>query len=47
MQVILNLRKDAKENKNYAMSDKIRDELKALNITIKDTKEGTEWTYEA
>lgn len=46
MQVILALRKDAKENKNYAMSDKIRDELKALNITIKDTKEGTEWTYE-
>ncbi|MFZ9848635.1 MAG: cysteine--tRNA ligase [Flavobacteriales bacterium] len=46
MQVILDLRKDAKENKNYAMSDKIRDELKALKITIKDTKEGAEWSYE-
>ena len=46
MQVILDLRKDAKENKNYAMSDKIRDELKALKITVKDTKEGAEWSYE-
>ncbi len=46
MEVILDLRKDAKQNKNYTMSDKIRDELKALNIVIKDTKEGTEWTYE-
>jgi cysteinyl-tRNA synthetase len=28
------------------MSDKIRDELKALKITVKDTKEGAEWSYE-
>jgi len=46
MQVILDLRKDAKENKNYAMSDKIRDELRLLKIIIKDTKEGAEWSYE-
>lgn len=47
MDVILELRKDAKTNKNYAMSDKIRDTLKELKITVKDTKDGAEWTYEA
>ncbi|MCX6182316.1 MAG: cysteine--tRNA ligase [Bacteroidetes bacterium] len=46
MDVILELRKDAKENKNYAMSDKIRDTLKDLKITVKDTKDGAEWNYE-
>ncbi len=46
MDVILELRKDAKTNKNYAMSDKIRDTLKELKITVKDTKDGAEWTYE-
>lgn len=46
MDVILELRKDAKSDKNYAMSDKIRDTLKDLKITVKDTKEGAEWNYE-
>ncbi|MFM7021592.1 MAG: cysteine--tRNA ligase [Flavobacteriales bacterium] len=46
MDIILELRKDAKLNKNYAMSDKIRDTLKELKIAVKDTKDGAEWTYE-
>ena len=33
----------AKENKDYALADKIRDELKEKNIELKDTKEGTTW----
>lgn len=44
MQVIIGLRKNAKENKNYTLSDKIRDELAALNIEIKDSKEGSSWS---
>ncbi len=43
MQVILDIRTDAKNKKDFATSDKIRDELLRHNITIKDTKEGTIW----
>ena len=34
-------RNEAKKNKDYATSDKIRDELKERGIIIKDTREGT------
>lgn len=40
---IIELRWDAKQNKNWEMSDKIRDRLKALGIEIKDGKDGTTW----
>jgi cysteinyl-tRNA synthetase len=43
MQVILDLRTNAKANKDYATSDRIRDALAALDIEIKDTKEGATW----
>ncbi|MFM7729108.1 MAG: DALR domain-containing protein, partial [Flavobacteriales bacterium] len=46
MEVILNLRNDAKANKDYATSDKLRDALAAIQVKIKDSKEGTTWTYE-
>lgn len=36
-------RKVARENKNWAESDRIRDELAAMNVMIKDSKEGTTW----
>ncbi|MGL4364351.1 MAG: cysteine--tRNA ligase [Bacteroidales bacterium] len=41
--LLLTLRLQAKENKNFELSDKIRNELAALNIQIKDTKNGFEW----
>ena len=44
MNVIIELRKDAKDNKNYELSDKIRDELGKLSIEIRDSKEGSSWT---
>ena len=46
MNVVLNLRSDAKTKKDFATSDKIRDELQKINITIKDTKEGAVWSNE-
>ena len=46
MQMVLEQRKAAKAAKDWATSDRIRDELKAIGIQIKDTKEGTEWTLE-
>jgi cysteinyl-tRNA synthetase len=44
--MVLEQRKAAKASKDWATSDRIRDDLKALGILIKDTKEGTEWTLE-
>jgi cysteinyl-tRNA synthetase len=41
--VILNLRQDAKNRKEWGVSDKIRDELNKLGITIKDRKDGVDW----
>ena len=41
--MLLEQRLLAKENKDWATSDKIRDELAALGFAIKDTKDGTEW----
>lgn len=43
MKLILDIRKTARENKNWAMSDKIRDELKKAGVELKDTKDGVEW----
>ena len=44
--MVLEERKVAKANKDWAKSDKIRDDLKAIGILIKDTKDGIEWTLE-
>lgn len=41
--LLLDIRRQAKANKDWATSDHIRNELTALGFTIKDTKEGTEW----
>lgn len=41
--LLLNMRLEAKKNKDWATSDKIRNELTALGFEIKDTKEGFEW----
>lgn len=46
MDVILNIRQDARTNKNWATSDLIRDSLKELGIQVKDGKEGATWTVE-
>ncbi len=41
VEILIQLRKEARENKDWALSDKIRDELIALGIQLKDGKEGT------
>ena len=45
MNTILSIRRQARENKDYATSDKIRDELGKLNIRIMDTKDGAKWEH--
>ena len=41
VQALIEQRNTARKNKDWAMADKIRDELKARGITIKDTPNGT------
>ncbi|RUR37390.1 cysteine--tRNA ligase [Vreelandella populi] len=40
-------RQAAKANKDFAQADAIRDELAALGIILKDSREGTTWVIEA
>ena len=46
MQLIIEIRQDARANKDWTTSDKIRDVLKELNIQLKDSKEGTTWSQD-
>ena len=41
--LLLNLRIEAKNRKDWTTSDKIRNELKSMGIEVKDTKDGFEW----
>ncbi|RLD52423.1 MAG: cysteine--tRNA ligase [Bacteroidetes bacterium] len=41
--LLLNIRLEAKKNKDFATSDKIRDELNKIGIIVKDKKDGFEW----
>ncbi|MGD8306315.1 MAG: cysteine--tRNA ligase [Ignavibacteria bacterium] len=41
IQLLINVRTDAKSEKNYTLADKIRDELKSIGIELKDSKDGT------
>ena len=41
IQSMIDKRTAAKKEKNYALADKLRDELKSLGIELKDSKEGT------
>jgi len=44
MNIIIELRKTAKINKDYSAADAIRDMLSQIGISLKDTKEGVEWS---
>ncbi len=44
MNLVLSLRDKAKSNKDFTTSDEIRNNLTALNIQVKDSKEGTAWS---
>lgn len=41
---LISLRATARASKNWAESDRLRDELKLMNVTIKDGPEGTTWS---
>jgi cysteinyl-tRNA synthetase len=45
MELLLDIRREAKSKKDFATSDKIRNQLQAMGISIKDEKDGgTSWS---
>ena len=42
--LLLDIRANAKKNKDWATSDLIRDRLAAIGFSVKDTKDGVEWS---
>lgn len=46
MNFIINLRTDARKEKNWKLSDTIRDNLKAIGIILEDRPDGTIWKSE-
>jgi len=43
MELVLKIRQNSREKKDWATSDQIRDTLQKLQITVKDGKEGSSW----
>ena len=43
--LLIQLRTDAKKEKNYTLSDKIRDELNKLGVILQDSKEKTTYKF--
>ena len=47
MQLLIDIRKEAKSKKDFATSDKIRNQLAQLGFSLKDEKDGSmSWTIE-
>ena len=44
--MLLDMRMQAKADKNWALSDEIRDKLIAIGIRVKDRKDGVDWEIE-
>ena len=45
IETLIKKRDEARKAKNYQEADRIRDELKAMNIELKDTPTGVKWSY--
>ncbi len=45
--MIINLRQEAKSNKDWKTSDMIRAELKKAGVVLNDTKDGVSWEIES
>jgi cysteinyl-tRNA synthetase len=41
LQVLITLRKEAKQRKDFAVSDQIRNQLQEAGVILKDEKDGT------
>ncbi len=45
--LLLDIRQEARQRKDWETSDRIRDRLKELNIEIQDTRQGATWKFSA
>ncbi len=43
LQLLVELRTEARKDKNWGLSDKIRDELASMNVKLEDGPKGTDW----
>ena len=43
MALIVAIRQEARQNKNWALADKIRDDLKEAGVALEDTPNGVRW----
>ena len=43
IQLLIDLRKEARDRKDWALSDSIRDRLAGIGVTLEDGKNGTTW----
>jgi cysteinyl-tRNA synthetase len=43
--LLVDVRNEARKQKNFALSDLIRDRLKELGVAIEDSKDGTTWHW--
>ncbi len=44
--LLLDLRQELRQQKNYTLSDRIRDDLAKLGVVIEDTSQGSTWHWE-
>jgi len=44
--LLLTIRMEVKNKKDYELSDRIRNELTSFGITVKDKKDGFEWLFD-
>lgn len=45
LDLIINIRQEARQRKDWAMADTIRDQLKALGVILEDTPHGPRWKW--
>ncbi|MEN8243157.1 MAG: cysteine--tRNA ligase, partial [Chloroflexota bacterium] len=46
IELLIEVRKGLREEKQWALSDLVRDKLKELGVTLEDSKEGSTWRWE-
>ena len=44
--LLVSLRQDLRESKNYELADKVRQDLASLGVVIEDTAQGSSWRWE-